>query len=92
MVFTRCGLIWDPNNPMAPPQRVLKPESIRRECDASLQQVDGWIGAASLELTTADLQEISDAIVRTAPEKGRRYRDWSVPMPRTSRLSFTCRE
>jgi aryl-alcohol dehydrogenase-like predicted oxidoreductase len=27
----------------------------------SPQQVDGWIGAASLELTTADLQEISDA-------------------------------
>jgi aryl-alcohol dehydrogenase-like predicted oxidoreductase len=28
----------------------------------SPQQVDGWIGAASLELTTADLQEISDAV------------------------------
>jgi aryl-alcohol dehydrogenase-like predicted oxidoreductase len=39
MVFTKCGLIWDPNNPMAPPQRVLKPESIRQECDTSLR---GW--------------------------------------------------
>jgi len=36
----------------------------------SPQQVDGWIGAASLELTTADLQEISDAIVRTGAGEG----------------------
>jgi aryl-alcohol dehydrogenase-like predicted oxidoreductase len=35
----------------------------------SPQQVDGWIGAALLELTTADLQEISDAIVRTGGER-----------------------
>ena len=26
LVFTKCGLIWDQNNPMAPPRRVLKPE------------------------------------------------------------------
>jgi aryl-alcohol dehydrogenase-like predicted oxidoreductase len=39
MVFTKCGLIWDPSNPMAPPQRVLKPKSIRQQCDASLRQL-----------------------------------------------------
>jgi aryl-alcohol dehydrogenase-like predicted oxidoreductase len=39
MVFTKCGLIWDPNNPMAPPRRVLEPDSIRRECDASLRRL-----------------------------------------------------
>jgi aryl-alcohol dehydrogenase-like predicted oxidoreductase len=39
MVFTKCGLIWDQNNPMAPPRRVLKPDSIRRECDASLRRL-----------------------------------------------------
>src|SRR6202165_5372281 len=39
LVFTKCGLIWDPNNPMAPQQRVLKPDSIRRECDASLRRL-----------------------------------------------------
>ena len=39
LVFTKCGLILDPNNPMAPPQRVLKPESIRQECDASLRRL-----------------------------------------------------
>ena len=36
----------------------------------SPQQVDGWIGAASLELSTADLQEISDAIVRSGAGEG----------------------
>src|SRR3981081_3452306 len=41
MVFTKCGLIWDQNNPMAPPRRVLKPDSIRRECDASLRRLGG---------------------------------------------------
>src|ERR1700676_5259627 len=39
MVFTQCGLIWDPNNPMAPPRRILKPDSIRQECDASLRRL-----------------------------------------------------
>ena len=36
----------------------------------SPQQVDNWIGAASLELSTADLQEISDAIVRSGAGEG----------------------
>jgi aryl-alcohol dehydrogenase-like predicted oxidoreductase len=31
----------------------------------SPQQVDGWIGAASLELTDGDLEEIANAIERT---------------------------
>ena len=39
MVFTKCGLIWDPNNPMAAPRRTLQPDSIRRECDASLRRL-----------------------------------------------------
>jgi aryl-alcohol dehydrogenase-like predicted oxidoreductase len=38
-VFTKCGLIWDERNPMAPPRRVLTPESIRRECAASLRRL-----------------------------------------------------
>jgi aryl-alcohol dehydrogenase-like predicted oxidoreductase len=36
----------------------------------SPEQVDGWIGAASLELTASDLQEISDAILRTGAGEG----------------------
>src|SRR6266850_8286509 len=36
LVFTKCGLVWDPRDPMTPPRRVLEPDSIRRECEASL--------------------------------------------------------
>src|SRR6202790_769327 len=39
MVFTKCGLIWDPKNPKAEPRRILKPETIRKECDASLRRL-----------------------------------------------------
>src|SRR5581483_952947 len=39
LIFTKCGLIWDEANPSAPPRRVLKPESIRRECEASLRRL-----------------------------------------------------
>jgi aryl-alcohol dehydrogenase-like predicted oxidoreductase len=38
-VFTKCGLVWDENNPMTPPLRTLKPDSIRRECEASLRRL-----------------------------------------------------
>jgi len=38
-IFTKCGLIWDEKNPMVEPRRVLKPESIRRECEASLRRL-----------------------------------------------------
>src|ERR1700676_2188222 len=38
-VFTKCGLIWDDNNRMKEPRRVLKPDSIRRECEASLRRL-----------------------------------------------------
>jgi aryl-alcohol dehydrogenase-like predicted oxidoreductase len=36
----------------------------------SPQQVDGWIDAATIKLTSADLEEISDAIKRTAAGVG----------------------
>jgi aryl-alcohol dehydrogenase-like predicted oxidoreductase len=39
LVFTKCGLVWDERNRMAPPRRVLKPDSIRSECDASLRRL-----------------------------------------------------
>ena len=38
-VFTKCGLVGDKKNPMQEPKRVLKPESIRRECEASLRRL-----------------------------------------------------
>ncbi len=39
LIFTKCGLVWDEHDPMAPPRRVLKPDSIRRECEASLRRL-----------------------------------------------------
>ena len=39
LVFTKCGLIWDERNPMNEPRRVLKPESIRAECESSLRRL-----------------------------------------------------
>src|SRR5246127_3724726 len=39
LVFTKCGLTWDANNPMQMAKRVLKPEAIRKECEASLRRL-----------------------------------------------------
>jgi len=38
-VFTKCGLVWDEKNRSAPPQRIGKPESIRRELEQSLRRL-----------------------------------------------------
>ncbi|HJQ12360.1 MAG TPA: aldo/keto reductase [Gemmatimonadaceae bacterium] len=37
-VFTKCGLVWDPKN-RDDVKRVLTPQSIRRECEASLRRL-----------------------------------------------------
>ncbi len=38
-VFTKCGLVWDERDRMAQPRQVLRPESIRAECEASLRRL-----------------------------------------------------
>src|SRR6185369_3569171 len=38
-VFTKGGLVWDERDRMAEPRRVLKPESIRSEVEASLRRL-----------------------------------------------------
>jgi aryl-alcohol dehydrogenase-like predicted oxidoreductase len=38
-VFTKCGLVWDESDPSADPARRLAPDSIRRECEASLRRL-----------------------------------------------------
>jgi aryl-alcohol dehydrogenase-like predicted oxidoreductase len=38
-VFTKCGLVWDRRDRTAPPRRVLRPDSIRRECEDSLRRL-----------------------------------------------------
>jgi aryl-alcohol dehydrogenase-like predicted oxidoreductase len=39
LVFTKCGRVWNERDRMAEPQSVLKPESIRAECEASLRRL-----------------------------------------------------
>jgi aryl-alcohol dehydrogenase-like predicted oxidoreductase len=39
LVFTKCGLLWDERDRAAPPRRILSPESIPRECEASLRRL-----------------------------------------------------
>lgn len=38
-IFTKCGLVWDETDRTAEPRRVLQPDSIRRECEASLRRL-----------------------------------------------------
>ena len=38
-VFTKCGLVWDEGHPMQEASRILHPDSIRRECEASLRRL-----------------------------------------------------
>jgi aryl-alcohol dehydrogenase-like predicted oxidoreductase len=38
-VFTKCGLVWDEHNRMAVAKRDLRPDSIARDCDASLRRL-----------------------------------------------------
>jgi len=38
-VFTKCGLVWTDADRMHEPRRLLSPDSIRRECDASLRRL-----------------------------------------------------
>jgi len=39
LVFTKCGLVWDEQKPYAEARRLLKAESIRRECEDSLRRL-----------------------------------------------------
>jgi aryl-alcohol dehydrogenase-like predicted oxidoreductase len=38
-VFTKCGQVWDDADRMREPRRILAPDSIRRECEASLRRL-----------------------------------------------------
>jgi aryl-alcohol dehydrogenase-like predicted oxidoreductase len=39
LVFTKCGLQWDPRDRTATPKRSLRPEGIREECEESLRRL-----------------------------------------------------
>ncbi|WP_329409350.1 aldo/keto reductase [Nocardia vinacea] len=38
-LFTKVGLVWDPENPSAAPRRIMKPASVRREVEDSLRRL-----------------------------------------------------
>jgi aryl-alcohol dehydrogenase-like predicted oxidoreductase len=38
-IFTKCGLVWDKEDPYVAPRRVGEPASIRAECEASLRRL-----------------------------------------------------
>ena len=71
-VFTKCGLIWDRSDRMKEPRRVLRPDSIRRECEASLRR----LGVERIDLyqfhwpdeTGTAVEDSWDAILRLAAE------------------------
>jgi len=39
MIFTKGGLVWDPNDHRAPAKRVGRPDALRRDCEASLKRL-----------------------------------------------------
>jgi aryl-alcohol dehydrogenase-like predicted oxidoreductase len=39
LVFTKGGLVWDPDRPTAPARRIGEPASLRRDCEASLRRL-----------------------------------------------------
>jgi aryl-alcohol dehydrogenase-like predicted oxidoreductase len=38
-VFTKCGLVWDPKDRLAPARRVSRPDVLRHDCEASLRRL-----------------------------------------------------
>ena len=38
-VFTKCGVVYEGRDPMGPPLRTIRPDSVRRECEASLRRL-----------------------------------------------------
>ncbi|MCX4780547.1 aldo/keto reductase [Streptomyces sp. NBC_01264] len=38
-VFTKAGLVWEPEDPAASPRRIMKPASVRREVEESLRRL-----------------------------------------------------
>ena len=39
LVFTKCGLVWNEANRLEPAKQILRPDSIRAECEASLRRL-----------------------------------------------------
>src|SRR2546425_1615727 len=76
LVFTKCGLVWDERDPMKEARRVLPPDSIRKECEASLRR----LGVERIDLyqfhwpdeTGTPVEDSWQAMVRLVAEGKRR--------------------
>jgi aryl-alcohol dehydrogenase-like predicted oxidoreductase len=72
LVFTKCGLVWDDADRMAPAERSLRPDSIRSECESSLKR----LGVERIDLyqfhwpdeTGTPVEDSWDAMVRLVEE------------------------
>jgi aryl-alcohol dehydrogenase-like predicted oxidoreductase len=58
LVFTKCGLIWDESDRMRQSRRVLQPDSIGRECEASLRR----LGVERIDLYQFHWPDITTAV------------------------------
>ncbi len=38
-VFTKCGLVWDPENRRVPAKRISRPDQLRSDCESSLRRL-----------------------------------------------------
>ena len=71
-LFTKCGLVWDEGGSPSDPRRVLRPASIRRECEDSLRR----LGVTRIDLyqfhwpdeTGTLLEDSWDAMLRLVEE------------------------
>lgn len=58
-VFTKVGLVWDPENPQGAPIRTMKPASVRRELEDSLRR----LGVERVDLYQVHWPDTGEAFV-----------------------------
>ncbi|MGK5531875.1 aldo/keto reductase [Streptomyces sp. URMC 129] len=65
-VFTKAGLVWNEAQPLAAPYRIMRPESVRREVDASLRR----LGVDHIDLYQVHWPDTGEALDWEAPPGG----------------------
>ncbi|MFF6790352.1 aldo/keto reductase [Streptomyces filamentosus] len=63
-VFTKCGLVWDESDPAAPPHRIMKPRSVRREVEDSLRR----LGVETIDLYQVHWPDTGESLEYGGPE------------------------
>jgi aryl-alcohol dehydrogenase-like predicted oxidoreductase len=73
-IFTKCGMVFDPAKRFDPPRQSLRPESIRRECEASLHR----LGVERIDLYQFHWPDGSTPIADSWGEMGRLIEEGKV--------------